>query len=313
MHFDIVDKLTAEEFLDSLEKFTCLVGRPSQIYSDNGTNFVGTSNLLKSVEWKKLEKLLPVKKIQWTFNPPTAAWWGGWWERLIRSLKELLRRMLGMARLTRRELDNCLAAVAYTLNNRPLTTLTEDSKDLIPLVPAMFMRDLPIGGLPEREYITGQDLQDRYKKLQELKKALAARFRKEYLGALVQRKAEKAIPVPQVGDVVLVGADNKKRFAWPLGRIIELLEGKDGKTRVARVKTAHGILMRPLQRLYPLEVPHSRVFARNPDVTEVDALAADRTTRDRGPPKPSDPNGKAPRSYEKWEDCNEEQTLRRVE
>ena len=58
-----------------------------------------------------------------------------------------------------------LYIVAHTLNNQPLTTLTEDSEDLIPLVPAMFMRDLPISRLPEWEFVTGMDLQDIYRKI----------------------------------------------------------------------------------------------------------------------------------------------------
>lgn len=86
---------------------------------------------------------------------------------------------------------------------------------------------------------------------------MTERFRKEYLSNLIQRKAEKNIPVPDIGDVVLVGSDNKKRYEWPLGRIVELIPGKDDKVRVARVKTRQGIFTRPLQRLYPLEVPAS--------------------------------------------------------
>ncbi|GFT21206.1 integrase catalytic domain-containing protein [Trichonephila clavipes] len=35
------------------------------------------------------------QKIVWKFIPPTAAWWGGWWERLVRIIKKLLRRSLG--------------------------------------------------------------------------------------------------------------------------------------------------------------------------------------------------------------------------
>ncbi|CAB0000825.1 unnamed protein product [Nesidiocoris tenuis] len=33
-------------------------------------------------------------KIRWKLNPTTAAWWGGWWERIVRVVKELIRENL---------------------------------------------------------------------------------------------------------------------------------------------------------------------------------------------------------------------------
>lgn len=39
-----------------------------------------------------------------------------------------------------------------------------------------------------------------------------------------------------------------------MARIIELFPGIDGKTRVAKVKTKLGHIVRPLQRLVPLEL-----------------------------------------------------------
>jgi len=96
---DVVSSISSEEFLESLEKFTLSIGRPSTMYSDNGTNFVGARNLKKKVNYAKLE----AKEINWILNPPTAAWWGGWWERLVRTMKDLLKRMIGQAKLTRRE------------------------------------------------------------------------------------------------------------------------------------------------------------------------------------------------------------------
>lgn len=42
-----------------------------------------------------------------------------------------------------------------------------------------------------------------------------------------------------------------------MGRISRLHPGKDGEVRVAQVKTEHGYLQRPLQRLFPLEVSTS--------------------------------------------------------
>jgi len=73
--------------------------------------------------------------------------------------------------------------------------------------------------------------------------------RKEYRGQLVQKAKERKTPIPKVG------ADNKKRLMWPLGKILQLIEGKDGKGRVAKVKTENEILVRTLQRLYPLKMP----------------------------------------------------------
>lgn len=118
----------------------------------------------------------------------------------------------------------------------------------------MFMRDLPISGLPEFDLINGKDLQSAHRKLLTIKEALKARFRKEYLANLVTRGGKGSKINPAVGQVVLVGSDNTKRFEWPLGRIVELLPGRDGGIRLCKVKTNHRVMLRPIQRLYPLEV-----------------------------------------------------------
>ncbi|UYV61853.1 hypothetical protein LAZ67_1006857 [Cordylochernes scorpioides] len=56
------------------------------------------------------------------------------------------------------------------------------------------------------------------------------------------------------GEVVLIGQDDQKIIFWPLGRILELYPGKDGRERVARVRTATGEFVRPLKRLFSLEL-----------------------------------------------------------
>ena len=95
IHLDFVMSLSTEAFLDILERFINVRGRPTVIYSDNGTNFVGLVNLFKELDWKRIEEVATVKQIKWILNPPSAAWWGGWWERLIRTVKDMLKRMLG--------------------------------------------------------------------------------------------------------------------------------------------------------------------------------------------------------------------------
>ena len=95
----------------AFNRFVSRRGRPETIYSDNGKNFIGAANLLGNLDFRKIVKTANNMKIQWIFNPPSAAWWGGWWERLIRIMKDLLRRTLGNRRLDGVQLETCLCEV----------------------------------------------------------------------------------------------------------------------------------------------------------------------------------------------------------
>ncbi|GFU47972.1 integrase catalytic domain-containing protein [Trichonephila clavipes] len=79
IHLELV---SSKCFMLSLRRFIARRTRPKTIYTDNGTNFVGTNSELKNLDWDKIMKETDIKPIKWKFNPPTAAWWGGWWERL---------------------------------------------------------------------------------------------------------------------------------------------------------------------------------------------------------------------------------------
>ncbi|GFT02999.1 integrase catalytic domain-containing protein [Trichonephila clavipes] len=62
-----------------------------------------------------------------------------------------------------------------------------------------------------------------------------------------------------VGEVVVVENSLKNRTLWSLARVIQLIPGKDGHVRVARVKTETGELVRPVQRLYNLELQEPEI------------------------------------------------------
>lgn len=57
-----------------------------------------------------------------------------------------------------------------------------------------------------------------------------------------------------MGDVVLVGYDNKKRLDWPLGLGVFLFSGSDSCIQAVRVKTAVGELTGPVQHVFPLVI-----------------------------------------------------------
>ncbi|GFT13868.1 DUF5641 domain-containing protein [Nephila pilipes] len=104
------------------------------------------------------------------------------------------------------------------------------------------------------EELDSSSLNKRIKYRSKLLKDLCQRIRKEYLGQLVQKHNEKQSRNPQIGEIVLIGDDNKKRLFWPLAKIIELIPGRDGKIRTVKLKTQHGTVLRPIQRIYPLEI-----------------------------------------------------------
>ena len=78
------------------------------------------------------------------------------------------------------------------------------------------------------------------------------------------------------GEVVLIFEDNVKRAEWKMGKIEQLLPGKDGVVRGVKVRTCgkgkYKMLNRPLQKLYPLEVSsvdtESRAKVKNVDGKE---------------------------------------------
>ncbi|KAG8175501.1 hypothetical protein JTE90_009135 [Oedothorax gibbosus] len=113
-------------------------------------------------------------------------------------------------------------------------------------------------GTPDFDVVDNTRLNKRLKHRQKLIADLRARFRSEYLGLLIQRPQHKKwISQISIGDIVLIGCDNVKRMDWPLGRVIEIIPGKDNVNRLVRLQTASSQLLRPIQRIFPLEVSSS--------------------------------------------------------
>ncbi|GFW80635.1 integrase catalytic domain-containing protein [Trichonephila clavipes] len=200
-------------------RFIARRGRPRIIYCDNGTNFRGAFNDLAKLDWHKISRETSTQKIVWKFIPPTAAWWGGWWERLVRIIKELLRRSLGKSILSYEELSTVICDCEFLINNRPLTYISENPQELIPLTPAMFLIENRCSDTTDIDELNSRDLRKRMKYRIKLLSDLRQRFRKEYLT-----------------------------------KIIELIPGRDGEIRTVRLKTQHGTVIRPVQRIFPLEV-----------------------------------------------------------
>ena len=115
------------------------------------------------------------------------------------------------------------------------------------------MNQLKMDGIPEEAVLTGEGIRHEYKRMMNIKMELQRRFKMEYLSLMKQSLKKNGLKL-RVGQLVLIGSDIQKRLDWPIGRIVEVYQGKDGWIRVVKVKTQHGTIIRPIQRIYPLEL-----------------------------------------------------------
>ncbi|GFW80624.1 integrase catalytic domain-containing protein [Trichonephila clavipes] len=98
INFELFSDISTQSFLLALRRFVSRRGRVKTIDSGNITNFVRLNNELQNIDWSAIIAHTDLKN-NWCLNPPTTTWWGRLLERLVRMLKELLRRNLGKASL----------------------------------------------------------------------------------------------------------------------------------------------------------------------------------------------------------------------
>ncbi|UYV69790.1 hypothetical protein LAZ67_7000738, partial [Cordylochernes scorpioides] len=137
-----------------------------------------------------------------------------------------------------RFITNC--QVEACLNSRPLVELSPDPNDLRALTPGHFLIGSPL--------IEDPGLQN-YERVD-----LRSRWTREYINSLQQRnKWRLSQDNLKPNQLVLIKEDNLPPLQWRLARILEVYPGSDQKVRVAQVRAATGVYLRPITKLAP---PH---------------------------------------------------------
>lgn len=152
-----------------------------------------------------------------------------------------------------------LTQVEACLNSRPIIPLSDDPGDLDALTPAHFLIGGSLQSLPEPDFhdvstnrlhhwqLTQQKVQQFWK-----------RWSREYLCQLQSRTKRWRPPVKiEVGKLVVVQDENQPPMRWKLGRIETTHPGGDGVVRVVTLRTATGLLKRPVEKLCILPVNQS--------------------------------------------------------
>ena len=233
------------------------------MYSDNGTNFRGTSTELKefiiNLDHVAINNFASELSIKWRFNPPKAPHTGGIWERMVRSVKEVMSGLLTEHILTHPQLCTILTEVECIVNSRPLTHISDDVNDFDALTP----NHLLLGKHRNWGAIIDTSTTDifsrkKWKQVQGVRAAFWERWKKEYLPTLTRRhRWRKQARNFTVDELVLLREDEfTKRGKWPLGRITKVMPGRDGVVRMVEVQTRDGRYTRPIAVIYKLEDNH---------------------------------------------------------
>ncbi|KAK3754173.1 hypothetical protein QZH41_007961 [Actinostola sp. cb2023] len=181
---------------------------------------------------------------------------GGFYERMVKSLKIPLKKVLGKALVDAEEFTTILIEIEGQINSRPLTQVSSDPNDLNAITPAHLLLGKPLYQLPSpSKDPDNMTVVKRWRQRQRIATHFWNRWTKEYLTGLTQyKKWMKTETNVKVGDIVLVGEDNTPRGLWRLGRVIVTYPStQDGLVRVVKLKTAKGELKRPIHKLHLLE------------------------------------------------------------
>ena len=266
LYVDLVPEMSAKSFLLSFINFCSLFCTPSVIYSDNQNTFLFAMKLVGDAhiddDWADylLKNSITHKKI-----PLYSAWHGSTYERLIRVIKSCIFKTVGRRKLEYFQFKSLLAEICQTINNRPLTYQSEDS-DLSMLTPNHFLKPgssptILFGNMQGEQIIAPnrKALIDTLAKREELLEFFKQKYYEEYLTSLRERDynlyQDNWTNVIKKGDVVHIKSPNLTRSYWVMGIVEDLLPGRDGKVRSAKIKKPSGSCdIHSILHLYPLEL-----------------------------------------------------------
>ena len=309
MHLDIVPDLSTETFIRCLKRFTARRGLPYKFISDNGKTFQAAAKATAALfNDKDVHEYLSSMNVEWSFNIKKASWWGGFFERMVKSATRCLRKMIGQSKFNMDELSTAVAEVEAIINSRPMSYISPDDLEE-PLTPSHLLLGRRVLSLPDNLClyqdptddgfeVSSAHLDKRMRHLNNLLNHFWKRWRNEYLLGLRDshrqgKGGSSTTSQVKVGDIVIVHDKNSPRGFWKLAKIEDVIIGRDGKIRGAVVKQSvrnnqATLLRRPLQLLYPLEVRAQENTQKSIQLGDIQ-VRADEPSQDNG--NLNEPNG----------------------
>ena len=270
VHLELTQSLNVPSFLCAFRRFVGRRGLPSRLLSDNAKTFRAASKeIMKLSRAPEVTTYLTNNRIIWSFIVEKAPWWGGFWERLVRSVKCPLKKVLGRSSLMYDELNTIIIEIESLINARPITYVFDDQESVsYALSPSQLLYGRRLTSMPNDEVYeiqsTNRSLTKRARHHRNVMQHFTNRWRREYLLSLREQsvcnsKRKNDVSI-SAGDIVIIKNDKTNRNFWKLAMVESLLQGDDNTVRAAVVRVVGGKgdqsqrLRRPVQHLIPIEV-----------------------------------------------------------
>ena len=242
-------------FVLHLEEVVSRRGCLGQLFSDNGTNFVGAANeiqQLQDVESNKHDISLPFQAsalgIRWNFKPPRAPQFGGLWEAAVKCAEKHLHRTMGNSVLAFEELTTIFCQIEAVLISRPISVMSDDPNDVELLTPAHLSIRHGLDVLPSFLLDQAHDV-DNCSPSKSYSEHYVA-----FLEHMDQRISNHITDNLKVGDLVFITDDNLAPLQWPYGCVHYVYNEPDSSVRVVKMKTPTGIYNCPVHKLKKLPI-----------------------------------------------------------
>ena len=106
LHLDIVPDNSSISFISCLKRLFGRRGLPKLFISNNAKCFVGA----------ELKGFLKIKDVQWKFILEFSPWWGGFFERMVQTVKRSLRKILRRNSASYDELRTMIVDIEAVIN-----------------------------------------------------------------------------------------------------------------------------------------------------------------------------------------------------
>ena len=290
IYLDVVENNTTASFLESFESYCNTYGRPAKCMTDAAGYFKKAAKTLRkqnklSAELEQTWAEIQAKTdVTWEFNPPYSPHKGADWERNLKTVKQLLHRVLEPTNTTDpksrsywplniKNFKNILTHIASIMNSRPLhapdgTGLNMENY----ITPArlVFGHDLlqAPAGLDECDNLP-YDIRDMMKHRKEIVQKYWNLFMEEYIPSLQKQhrwgQPEMNIRLNQIVYIKPRQQIGLKRPFWKMARVVKITKDLKGLVRNIHVflpvkytskgtRILNSVISMPVQHCVPLEL-----------------------------------------------------------